>query len=100
MLDRTVLAEMMVSRGTRFSREGKMKFSQVMQFVAVTILGAGAWAQTPKTELALDYSFARYAPSASYTQGHSLNGGGGTFKYNFGHSLGIAMDLQGYNSNT
>jgi hypothetical protein len=71
--------------------------------IAALILACGvvAWTQeTPKTELDLDYSFARYAPSASYTKGHSLNGGGGRFVFNVNRWLGLGMDLQGYNSNT
>ncbi|HKF49341.1 MAG TPA: outer membrane beta-barrel protein [Terracidiphilus sp.] len=70
--------------------------------LAVFVLaGTMAWAQdAPKAELSFDYSFARYAPSASYTQGHSLNGGGGRFTYNVNNWLGLAADFQGYNSNT
>jgi hypothetical protein len=64
-------------------------------------LGSVGWAQeTPRAELGFDYSFARYSPSASYTQGHSLNGGGGVFAVNFGRHLGLAMDLQSYNADT
>jgi hypothetical protein len=78
-----------------------MKARIAFQIGSIVLLGSMAWAQeAPKTELAFDYTFARYAPSASYTQGHSLNGGGGTFKFNVSQYLGIAMDLQGYNSNT
>lgn len=64
--------------------------------------GLMAWAQheAPKAELDLDYSFARYAPSASYTQGHSLNGGGGRIVFNLNRWFGLGADLQGYNSNT
>ncbi|HKF47154.1 MAG TPA: hypothetical protein VKB38_07330 [Terracidiphilus sp.] len=72
-----------------------------IQITAVMLLSTWAWAQeAPKAELSFDYSFARYSPSASYTKGHSFNGGGGAFKYNFGQYLGIAADFQGYNSNT
>lgn len=78
-----------------------MKIHPVVQLAAVVFLSTWAWAQeAPKAELNFDYSFARYNPSASYTKGHSFNGGGGGFKYNFGEHLGIMMDLQGYNSNT
>ena len=78
-----------------------MKLRSVMQLTALMVLASCAWAQeAPRTELAFDYSFARYNPSASYTKGHSFNGGGGQFKFNVTHNLGIAMDLQGYNSNT
>ena len=78
-----------------------MKIHRAMQLAGVMLLGTWVWAQeAPRAEMSLDYSFARYAPSASYTQGHSLNGGGGQFKYNIGPYFGIMMDLQGYNSNT
>jgi len=78
-----------------------MKIRPAIQLTAVVLLGAWASAQeAPKSELTLDYSFARYAPSASYTKGHSLNGGGGQIKFNMGQYFGIAADLQGYNSNT
>ncbi len=78
-----------------------MKIRLAIQFAAVMLFGALASAQdVPKAELSLDYSFARYAPSASYTKGHSFNGGGGAVTFNFAPHFGIAMDLQGYNSNT
>lgn len=78
-----------------------MRVRPVMPLAAIMLLGSWAVAQdAPKAELAFDFSFARYAPSASYTKGHSFNGGGGQFKYNIGRTFGIAMDLQGYNSNT
>jgi outer membrane protein OmpA-like peptidoglycan-associated protein len=65
------------------------------------VCGVVAWAQeAPKWELTPDYSFARYAPSASYTKGHSFNGGGGRLVFNVNRWLGIGGDLQGYNSNT
>jgi len=81
--------------------EEQVKIVRAIQMVAVVaLLGVTAWAQEfPRAELALDYSFARYAPSASYTQGHSLNGGGGAIKININEYLGFLMDLQGYGSN-
>lgn len=78
-----------------------MRIRPAMQLTAVMLLGVWAWAQeAPKSELFLDYSFARYAPSASYTKGHSLNGGGGQIKFNMGQHFGLMGDFQGYNSNT
>jgi hypothetical protein len=78
-----------------------MRIRPAMHCAAVLFLGTWAWAQeAPKSELSLDYSFARYAPSASYTKGHSFNGGGGQIKFNIGQHFGIMGDLQGYNSNT
>ena len=68
---------------------------------SMLLLGLAAWAQEfPRVEVGADYSYVRYAPSASYTKGHSLNGGGGSATYNFTSYLGIKMDLQGFNSNT
>jgi len=64
------------------------------------LLGVTAWAQEfPRAEVGVDYSYARYAPSAPYSQGHSLNGGGGELNINFNEYLGIKMDLHGYGSN-
>jgi uncharacterized protein YaiE (UPF0345 family) len=78
-----------------------MKTRHALQIMAVMLVSTWAWAQeAPRAELSFDYSFARYAPSASYTKGHSLNGGGGRFVYNIGQIFGIAADFQGYNSNT
>jgi hypothetical protein len=41
----------------------------------------------------------RYGPSAPYSKGHSLNGGGGTVTFNINEYLGIKADLQGFGSN-
>jgi len=69
-------------------------------FGVALIFGLAAWAQEyPLAEAGFDYSYARYAPSAAYTQGHSLNGGGGSFVYNISEYLGIKADFQGYGSN-
>ena len=75
-----------------------MKPVRAMQLgIIVLVLGLTVWAQEfPRAELAIDYSFVRYAPSASYTQGHNLNGGGGAIKVNFNSYLGILADFQGY----
>jgi hypothetical protein len=54
----------------------------------------------PRFEVGGDYSYARYQPSAAYTKGHSLNGGGGSAVINFNEYFGFKMDLQGYGSNT
>lgn len=67
---------------------------------AILFLGLAAFAQEyPLAEVAVDYSYLRYAPSAQFTTGHSLNGGGGGLTYNFNDYLGIKIDLQGYGSN-
>src|SRR3974390_2674219 len=55
-----------------------------------------AWAQEfPKAELGFDYSYARFAPNAAGTKGHSLNGGGGSIVFNVNQYFGIKADLQG-----
>ena len=60
-----------------------------------------AWAQEfPKAEVGLDYSYARFAPNAAGSRGHSLNGGGGSLVFNFNQYLGIKADFQGYGSTT
>jgi Outer membrane protein beta-barrel domain len=82
----------------RWRKEMKIKYAIV--FGAILLLGVVACAQEyPKGEVGFDYSYARYAPSASYTKGHSLNGGGGWAVYNFNEYIGVKMDLQGYGSN-
>ncbi len=68
-------------------------------FGAILLLGAALWAQEfPRAEVGLNYSYARYSPSAPYSQGHSLNGGGGSATFNINQYLGIKMDLQGFGS--
>lgn len=68
---------------------------------AVILLGVSAFAQEfPRFEVGGDYSFVRFSPNAAYTQGHSLNGGGGTFVVNINEYLGIKADFQGYQSTT
>src|SRR3954452_8792084 len=70
-------------------------------FGAILLLGMAAWAQEfPRFELGADYSFARFNPNAAYTNGHSLNGGGGSFTININEYLGFQMDLHGDQSNT
>jgi hypothetical protein len=77
-----------------------MKVRKVLIFGAILLLGLTAWAQEfPRAELGVDYSYARYSPSSSYSKGHSLNGGGGSATININEYLGIQMDLQGYGSN-
>ena len=73
----------------------------ILAAACIVLLTLSAAAQEfPRAELAIDYSFARYAPSAAYTKGHSLNGGGGALVYNLNQYLGLKMDLQGHGSNT
>ena len=75
---------------------------KVMPLAVVLLLGLTALAQNyPKFEAALDYTYARYSPSHKYIpNSYSLNGGGGSFDYNFTKYLGFKADFQGYGSNT
>lgn len=66
----------------------------------ILLSAVAAWSQEfPRAEVGFDYSYARYAPSAPYSKGHSLNGGGGSLVFNLNEYIGIKMDLQGYGSN-
>ena len=70
-------------------------------FAIIALLSTMAWAQdVPKAEVGFDYSYVRFNPSANGTNGHSLNGGGGTLVFNVGQFFGIEADLQGYGSTT
>lgn len=80
--------------------EINMKCIKLVLFGSILLFGLAVLAQEfPRVELGLDYSYARYAPSAPYSKGHSLNGGGGSATLNITHYLGIKGDLQGYGSN-
>jgi len=77
-----------------------MQVRRVLICGTILLLGMAAWAQEfPRAEIGGNYSYARYAPSAPYSKGHSLNGGGGELNLNFNEYLSIKMDLQGYGSN-
>jgi len=67
--------------------------------VILTLVAAAIAQEYSRAELGLDYSYAGYAPSASYTQGHGMNHGGGPFQLNLSPYFGILADLQGYASN-
>ena len=72
-----------------------------ISFAIIALLGTMAWAQDfPRGEVGFDYSYARFNPNAVGTNGHSLNGGGGTLVFNVSPLLGIEADLQGYGSTT
>lgn len=78
-----------------------MKVDRMLIIVAIGLLSTVALAQEfPRAEIGVNYSYLRYAPSANYASGHSLNGGGGSVVYNWNEYLGIRADLQGYTSNT
>ena len=78
-----------------------MKCDKVLMIGAIALLSAICSAQEfPRAEIGVNYSYMRYAPSVSYSKGHSLNGGGGSIVFNWNEYLGIRADLQGYTSNT
>jgi hypothetical protein len=77
-----------------------MNLNKLLVIGAILLLSATVWAQEfPRAEAGLNYSYARYSPSAWNSKGHSLNGGGGSVTFNFNDVLGLRADLQGYGSN-
>jgi hypothetical protein len=78
-----------------------MKATRAIIFGAILLARLVAWSQEfPRIEVGAGYSYLRFAPSGPYTDGHSLNGGGGSFVYNWNEYLGLKMDLEGYTSST
>lgn len=78
-----------------------MKLSKAFFLAPIVLLVVAAVGQEfPRYEVGGNYSYVRYVPSASQTNNHSLNGGGGTAVVNLNSYLGIKMDLQGYGSMT
>ncbi len=76
-----------------------MSHSKAMIVAVILVFGAAVRAQEfPRIELGGNYSYVRFAPSTPNSQNHSLNGGGGSFTYNFTESLGIKAEFQGYGS--
>jgi hypothetical protein len=80
-----------------------MKVRIVLLSFVFTLLGLAAFAQDefPKFEVGVDYSYARFSPSHIYIKNsYSLNGGGGSFDFNFDKYLGLKAEFEGYGSNT
>lgn len=78
-----------------------MKVDKLLIIGVTALFSVVSWAQEfPRAEVAVNYSYQRYAPTVHYAKGHSLNGGGGSIVYNWNEYLGIRADLQGYTSNT
>ncbi|HEX4920279.1 MAG TPA: outer membrane beta-barrel protein, partial [Candidatus Bathyarchaeia archaeon] len=77
----------------------KLMIRKIAILASLLLLGVAALAQEfPRAEVALTYNYLRYAPSAAFTKGHSLNGGGGAVTFNWNEYLGVKMELQGYGS--
>jgi Outer membrane protein beta-barrel domain len=53
-------------------------------------------AQAQKMEIAGDYSLVVYNPAKNFVGSRNLNGGGGSFTYNFSKFVGFKADFQGY----
>src|SRR5580704_6131714 len=86
-----------------------MKLTAALVVVAVTLTGPPAWSQEhPKAEVSVDYSFLHFQAfdyesfggKYEFGQAYNLNGGGGSFVYNFGPIIGIKGEFQGYASET
>jgi opacity protein-like surface antigen len=67
----------------------------------VVLLGSVAFAQDPKAEVSINYSYMRFNPeNSSVINSFSLNGGGGAFSYFFNSMIGIKAEFEGYGSQT
>ena len=76
---------------------------KLVTVVGATVLitfSAAAQSETPKMEVAVDYSFAHFNPGTNIFHTANINGGGGAFVVNFGDWVGVKADFQGYGSNT
>ena len=78
-----------------------MYLTKWILFATGALLSITAWSQEfPRAEVGFDYSYARLAPNVPGSNGHSLNGGGGSLVFNINRYFGIKADLQGYGSTT
>ena len=67
----------------------------------VVLLGSVAFAQDPKAEVSINYSYMRFNPeNSNLINSFSLNGGGGAFSYFFNSMIGIKAEFEGYGSQT
>jgi hypothetical protein len=67
----------------------------------VVLLGSVAFAQDPKAEVSINYSYMRFNPeNSNVINSFSLNGGGGAFSYFFNSMIGIKAEFEGYGSQT
>jgi hypothetical protein len=65
------------------------------------LFGSIAFAQDPKAEVSLNYSYMRFNPeNNSVINSFSLNGGGGALSYFFNSMIGIKAKFEGYESQT
>ena len=93
--------EPLVNQGGKFM---KLRAAFAM---AVILTCSLAWSQEhPKYEIAVDYSWAHYDavnykfPNFNFSKAYNLNGGGGSFVYDFNRFFGLKAEFQGYKSGT
>ena len=84
-----------------------MKLMAARIVVVVLLLGLAAWSQDPpKAEIAIDYSYARFAAidfttkNFEFYRAYNLNGGGGSVVFDFGRLFGLKAEFKGYASQT
>ena len=83
-----------------------MKLRATLIVMAVILPGLAAWSQDPpKAEIAIDYSYVRFAAfdfttgkSFNFYRTYNLNGGGGSAVFNLGRIFGLKAEFQGYAS--
>lgn len=80
--------------------KSKVSIPVVLTFVLGLWLNASPFARAQKSEVAVDYSLLIYNPAKNFAGTRNLNGGGGSYTYNFMPFLGIRADFQGYTSTT
>src|SRR5579871_90566 len=75
--------------------------------VTAALLPVWAWSQEhPKYEIAVDYSWSHFQgvdytfPNFNFSRSYNLNGGGGSFVYDFTRFFGLKAEAQGYKSGT
>jgi hypothetical protein len=74
-----------------------MMNSKLLISLALTVgLSVLPLAQAQRMEIAGDYSLVVYNPAKNLVGSRNLNGGGGSFTYNFSNFIGFKADFQGY----
>jgi hypothetical protein len=84
-----------------------MKLRAALSVMAVILPGWAAWSQdAPKAEIAIDYSYVRFAAvdfttrNSEFYRAYDLNGGGGSVVFDFGKFFGLKAEFEGYGSRT
>ena len=79
-----------------------MKVRNGLLLGAILLLTISAFAQdnSPKLDIALDFSFARWNPAENYSNTSNLYGGGGSITLFFADFLGMKGEFTGYGNQT